>query len=187
MVNIFILQKISPERDRLQLFCTFAIILDKFSAPTSSNFFLWKIWVITDSKSAPNITWWVYWMRNRGLLLPNFLHFFYPVTLLTNSAVVNQSNFALTPPPTLFYLSPLACLINFSFSYYCEVLDVLTLHDQEYFPFQTYIKLMPRRKRYGKANIRWDRQAHVLLSGQMVLRIQNKINSDKHRGTWFLI
>ena len=87
MVNIFILQKISPERDRLQLFCTFAIILDKFSAPMSPNFFLWKIWVITNSRSAANITWWVYWMRNRGLLLPIFLHFFYPVTLLTHSAV----------------------------------------------------------------------------------------------------
>ena len=88
MVNIFILQKISPERDRLQLFCTFAIILDKFSAPTSSNFFLWKIWVITNSKSAPNITWWVYWMRNRGLLFPIFCTFFIHVTLLTKSALI---------------------------------------------------------------------------------------------------
>ena len=68
-------------------FCKFAVILDKFSAPTSSNFFLWKIWVITNSKSAPNITWWVYWMRNRGLLLPIFCTFFYPVTLLTHSAM----------------------------------------------------------------------------------------------------
>ena len=66
MVNIFILQKISPERDRLQLFCTFAIILDKFSAPMSSNFFLWKIWVITNSRNAANITWWVYWMQCTG-------------------------------------------------------------------------------------------------------------------------
>ena len=76
MVNIFILQKISSERDRLQHFCTFAVILDKFSAPMSSNFFLWKIWVITNSKCAANITWWVYWMRNRGLLLQIFCTFF---------------------------------------------------------------------------------------------------------------
>ena len=32
MVNIFILQKISSERDHLQHFCTFAVILDKFAA-----------------------------------------------------------------------------------------------------------------------------------------------------------
>ena len=76
MVNIFILQKISPERDRLHLFCIFAVILGKFSAPTSSIFFLWKIWVITNSESAANITWWVYWMRNRGLLLAIFCTFF---------------------------------------------------------------------------------------------------------------
>ena len=59
-------------------FCTFAVILDKFSAPTSSIFFLWKIWVITNTKSAANIIWWVYWMRNRGLPLPIFCTFFYP-------------------------------------------------------------------------------------------------------------
>ena len=87
MVNIFILQKISPERDRVQLFCTFAIILDKFSAPTSSNFFLWKIWVITNSKSAPNITWWVFFNEKQGPTFANFVHFFYPVTLLTHSAL----------------------------------------------------------------------------------------------------
>ena len=43
MDNIFILQKISPERDPLHLFCTFAVILGKFYAPTSSNFFLCNI------------------------------------------------------------------------------------------------------------------------------------------------
>ena len=42
MVNIFILQKISPERDQLHLFCTVAVILGKFSAQTSSNFFCGK-------------------------------------------------------------------------------------------------------------------------------------------------
>ena len=76
MVNIYILQKISPERDRLQRFCTFAIMLDKFSTPTSSNFFLWKIWVITNSKSAPNITWWVLLNEEQGSTFANFLDFF---------------------------------------------------------------------------------------------------------------
>ena len=76
MVNIFILQKISPHRDRIQLSSTFAVIFDKFSILTSMIFFLCKIWVITNSKYAANITWWVYWMRNRGLLLPIFCTFF---------------------------------------------------------------------------------------------------------------
>ena len=41
----------------LQLLCTFVVILVKYSAPTSSNFFLCKIWVMTNSKNAANITW----------------------------------------------------------------------------------------------------------------------------------
>ena len=49
MAYICILQKIVAQRGRLQLFCTFAVILVKYSAPTSSNFFLCKIWVITNS------------------------------------------------------------------------------------------------------------------------------------------
>jgi hypothetical protein len=87
MVYIFILQKISPEGDRLQHFCTFALILAKFSAPMSSNFFLCKIWVITNSKSAANITWRVYWMRNRGLLLQTFCTLFTQLAILTYSAL----------------------------------------------------------------------------------------------------
>ena len=87
MVYIFILQKIGPERDRLQHFCTFALILAKFSAPMSSNFFLCKIWVITNSKSAANITWRVYWMRNRGLLLQTFCTLFTQLAILTYSAM----------------------------------------------------------------------------------------------------
>jgi len=57
MAYIFIPQKIVAYRARLQLFCTFAVILVKYSASTSSNFFLFKIWVMTNSKSAANITW----------------------------------------------------------------------------------------------------------------------------------
>ena len=77
MVYIFILQKISLERDRLQHFCMFAVILVKYSAPMWSNFFLCKIWIITNSKGKANIIWWLYWMRNRGLLLP-FVYPFLP-------------------------------------------------------------------------------------------------------------
>ena len=87
MVYIFIVQKIGPERDRLQLFCTFAVILVKFSAPMSFNFFLCKIWVITNSKSAANITSWVYWMRNRSLLLKTFCNLFNQLAILTCSAL----------------------------------------------------------------------------------------------------
>ena len=87
MAYIFILQKIVAQRDRLHLFCTFPAILVKYSAPTSSNFFLCKIWTMTNSKSAANITWWVWWMRNRGLLLTFFGPFLTPLDALTHSAV----------------------------------------------------------------------------------------------------
>ena len=87
MAYIFILQKIVAWRDRLQLFCTFAVNLVKFSAPMSFNFFLCKIWVITNSKSAANITLWVYWMRNRRLLLTIFCTLFNQLATLTYSAV----------------------------------------------------------------------------------------------------
>ena len=85
MTYIFILQKIVAWRDRLQLFCTFAVNLVKFSAPMSFNFFLCKIWVITNSKSAANITLWVYWMRNRGLLSKTFCTLFNQLSILTYS------------------------------------------------------------------------------------------------------
>ena len=88
MAYIFILQKIVAQRDRLHLFCTFPAILVKYSAPTSSNFFLCKIWTMTNSKSAANITWWVWWMRNRGLLLTFFGPFLTPLDALTHSALV---------------------------------------------------------------------------------------------------
>ena len=51
---IFIQQKIGPERDRLQHFCTFALILAKFSASLSFNFFLYKVWVITNPRTTAN-------------------------------------------------------------------------------------------------------------------------------------
>ena len=90
MAYIFILQKIVAQRDRLHLFCTFPAILVKYSAPTSSNFFLCKIWTMTNSKSAANITWWVWWMRNRGLLLTFFGPFLTPLDALTHSAVSDK-------------------------------------------------------------------------------------------------
>ena len=48
----------------------------------SWNYLIWK--------SAANITWWVYWMRNRGLLLPFFGPFFIQVSLLTNWPVLSN-------------------------------------------------------------------------------------------------
>ena len=38
-----------------------------------------KIWGITYSKHAENITWWVYWMRNKCLLLATFWTFQNPI------------------------------------------------------------------------------------------------------------
>ena len=52
-------------------------------------FFLRKIWIITSSKHAASITWWVYRMRNRGLLLATFCTFLTLLTLLTYSATVD--------------------------------------------------------------------------------------------------
>ena len=60
-----------------------------------------KLWILDVSsqsmelfdliwKSAANITWWVYWMRNRGLLLPFFGPFFIQVSLLTNWPVLSN-------------------------------------------------------------------------------------------------
>ena len=69
-----------------QIFCT-----------NVNNFFLCKIWVITNHKCAANITWWVYWMRNRGPLLPIFCTFFYPCPLLTNSALFDWHLFDCRP------------------------------------------------------------------------------------------
>ena len=68
----------------------FVVILSKCFTPTSFNF-LWKIWVITNSKSVGNITWWIYWMRNRDLLLQIFAPF-YPCPLLTNSGLSHSLN-----------------------------------------------------------------------------------------------
>ena len=77
MVYISILQKISPERDRLQHFCTFALILAKFSVQMSQTKFCAK-------KGSNLLTWWVYWMRNRSLLLKFLVPFLTQLTTLIN-------------------------------------------------------------------------------------------------------
>ena len=71
-----------PENDRCSTrpsspFFTFVLILVIFAALKSSNFFLWKIWDIRNSKRAANMNWWFFWMRNRGLLLPTFCTFLF--------------------------------------------------------------------------------------------------------------
>ena len=71
MVYIFIQQKIGPEWDQLQHFCTFAVIFVKYSAPMSSNFFS------VQNMGHDQLKKWVYWMSNRGLLL-TFLYPFQP-------------------------------------------------------------------------------------------------------------
>ena len=50
-------------------------------------FVLHKIWVITNSKRAANIIWWVYRVINNCLLLSTFVLFKTPLTLLTYSAL----------------------------------------------------------------------------------------------------
>ena len=71
-----------PTKDRCSTspsspFFTFVLILVIFAALKSSNFFLWKIWDIRNSKRAANMNWWFFWMRNRGLLLPTFCTFLF--------------------------------------------------------------------------------------------------------------
>ena len=51
------------------------------------KFFWVKIWVMTIPKNAKFLVWWVYWMRNKGLVLPTFCTFQTPLTLLTNCAL----------------------------------------------------------------------------------------------------
>ena len=87
MVYIFILQKISPERDRLQHFVHLLLFWQNFLYKCHQKI-LRQIWVVTNSKSAENITSWVYWKRNRSLLLKTFCTLFNQLAILTYSAVV---------------------------------------------------------------------------------------------------
>ena len=66
-----------PTKDRCSTsptspFFTFVVILVIFAALKSSNFFLWKIWDIRNSKRAANMNWWFFWMRNRDKDSYNF-------------------------------------------------------------------------------------------------------------------
>ena len=71
-----------PEKDRCSMrpssplffyiYCNFG----KIFCTEVIHFFLWKIWDIRNSKRAANMFWWIFWMRNRGLLLPIFCTFF---------------------------------------------------------------------------------------------------------------
>ena len=94
MVNIFILQKISPERDRLHLFCTFAVILGKFSAPTSSNFFSVENMGHNQLKKCRKYHLVSLLNEKQRSTFANFLHLFYPCPLLTNSAMCFWQNLA---------------------------------------------------------------------------------------------
>ena len=73
--SIFSLHKKINSEDCLQAFLTFGVILDKYAISTSSK----KIWVKTNSKHATNITWWVYWMCNKCLILHIFFTFKIPL------------------------------------------------------------------------------------------------------------
>ena len=53
---------------------------------------LCQIWVLTNSKSAANVTWQVYWMRNRGLLLQTFCTLYTQLAILTYSGLYHICN-----------------------------------------------------------------------------------------------
>ena len=72
-------KKSAPNEAGFMFFWTFAVILAKYTISTSSKKNHCKIWVITYSKHAANITWWVYWMRNNCLLLSTFCTFQNPI------------------------------------------------------------------------------------------------------------
>ena len=60
------------------------------------KFFWYKIWVATIPKNAKFLVWWVYWRRNKGLVLPTFCTLENPLTLLTNCALMKLlPNFSL--------------------------------------------------------------------------------------------
>ena len=63
---------------------------------------LCQIWVITNSKSEANITLWVYWMRNRGLLLQTLCTLFTQLAILTCCALYWQ----MTPSPLYLWTIP---------------------------------------------------------------------------------
>ena len=92
MVYIFIIQKISSEWGRILVFfnicCNFGQI---YHINIIKKKYICKIWVITYSKHAANITWWVYWMKNKCLLLSTFCTFQTPLTLLPYSAMADKS------------------------------------------------------------------------------------------------
>ena len=77
MVNIFILQKISPERDRLHLFCTFAVILGKFLHQRHAIFSVENMAHIQLKNSSKYHLASLLNEKQRSTLA-NFLHLFYP-------------------------------------------------------------------------------------------------------------
>ena len=74
--SIFSPCKNSASSDPLfKLFWTLTLILAKFSTKNVMKLFWCKIWVLPVSKSAKFLVWWVYWMRNKCLLLSTFCIF----------------------------------------------------------------------------------------------------------------
>ena len=82
----------TKDRPRMRPTSTFLYICSNFGKIYCTNFiqfFLCKIWVIINSKSAANIASWVYWMRNRCLLSKTFCTLFNQLAILTYSAMLS--------------------------------------------------------------------------------------------------
>ena len=141
-----------PERDQLQNFCTFALNLAKFFVWTFSK----QIWVIANLKSATNITWQVYWMRNRGLLLTFLYHTHHPNDV-TSHRRHHLKNSWLHYRPTA------------SSSLQSRVCNSVSISTKASYPISTEVRFPPRRSpsprvwrgqrrqcRDGRAGRRWQ-------------------------------
>ena len=88
MVYVFTMQKISLNWAPLQDFLNIVLNFGKTCFQKNVvNIFWCKIWVITISKSAKFLVWWVLLNGKKCLLLSTFSTFQTPLTVLTNSAL----------------------------------------------------------------------------------------------------
>ena len=88
MVNIFILQKISSERGRLQPFLYICYNFRQIFCTNVIQFFSVENMGHNQLQKCTKYHLVSLLNEKQGSTFANFLHFFYPVTLLTNSALV---------------------------------------------------------------------------------------------------
>ena len=103
MVNIFILQKISPERDRLQPFLDICYNFRQIFCTNVIQFFSVENMGHNQLQKCTKYHLVSLLNEKQGSTFANFLHFFYPVTLLTHSALNHYS----IESGWLKYISPL--------------------------------------------------------------------------------